>query len=111
MPDIEIGDTIYEESHYSVRKFTVMRLTPATLILSLNDDPTNREIIVNRNTMKRKGATGGRHTWGNYEVYRVADDEIAEKYDRMVFKAKIDGLKSEELTIDKIRRIMAIIEE
>lgn len=105
--DIKVGDVIYAHSIRDISKYEVMRITQTTIVIGKHDG--KGEWItetLNRNLTRR----GDKSRWPTWTYYR-ATPELDAQYEYHVLREDIGRRSLKRLTLDQLRRIVAIFNE
>lgn len=101
--DIEVDDIVYAVSIQRVKRYEVKRTTSTTITITNHDDS---EIVLNRN-LTRRGEKSRLPMWTYYR--QTSDwDEIYQKQELL---HRLEQNVIRRLSLDKLCRIVAIVEE
>ena len=114
---LEVGTVLYTDDRISgMNRYVVTRVTPKMAFVQINDRgfeikfDRGFEIKFDRDVRSGKHirAKGDHNKW-NYTFYHVETDELKERYALYVLRKKFRRIDADELTAEKLVRILDIV--
>jgi len=101
---LNVGDVIYQDDRWNISRITIDRVTPK---MAFAGDVKFRREYVDGSGLNDIGFNS---KWSRTS-YRLETPHLKEKYEIRVLRTKISQVKFSDLPIDKIKSILAIVNE